>query len=108
MTLTLGHKLLAAITGLSVLVLIVGGVGTFGARTMGGVFTDYRDQSVEMDRMQAEQAQAEARTAEQRKTAATGEISSNAQQAAEGARSVTEDVTGIQSPVWQTSTVSKR
>lgn len=131
MTLTLRHKLLAAFTGLSALVLIVGGVGTFGAPTMGGVFTHYRDQSVVIDRMQAEQASgsvesvasaAEELTASigeidhttqalasavEEQTAATGEISSNAQQAAEGARSVTEDVTGIQSAVSQTSTVSE-
>jgi methyl-accepting chemotaxis protein len=40
-------------------------------------------------------------------TAATGEISSNAQQAAQGARTVTEDITGIQGSVAQTSTVSE-
>ncbi|WP_440957609.1 methyl-accepting chemotaxis protein [Oceanicaulis sp. LC35] len=39
-------------------------------------------------------------------SAATGEISANAQQAAEGARTVTSDITDIQGSVQKTSTVS--
>lgn len=46
-------------------------------------------------------------SAVEEQTAATGEISSNAQQAAQGTRTVTVDVTGIQGAVSQTTTVSE-
>ncbi|HBU62535.1 MAG: hypothetical protein CMH91_10360 [Oceanicaulis sp.] len=42
MKLTLKHKLLAAFAGVAVLVLVVGAFGSLGARTLGQIFTDYR------------------------------------------------------------------
>lgn len=45
MKFTLRHKLLAAFAGLAALVMVVGAIGTFGARSMGQIFLDYRETS---------------------------------------------------------------